>query len=85
MPMAISDQHMQMIAREFNFLERVFLFDGDGGIPEIRIFTPVNEMAFAGHPVIGTGHVLFRGLLLADQNGSNLANEDQSSSITASL
>lgn len=26
------------------------------------IFTPVNEMEFAGHPVIGAGHLLFREL-----------------------
>lgn len=24
------------------------------------MFTPVNEMQFAGHPIIGTGHLLFR-------------------------
>lgn len=29
----------------------------------MEIFTPVNEMEFAGHPVIGTGHVLFQSLL----------------------
>lgn len=53
-----------MIAREFNFSETVFLHGrkDDGSFP-ISIFTPVNEMELAGHPVIGTGHVLFRSLL----------------------
>lgn len=37
------------------------------------IFTPVNEMDFAGHPIIGTGHLLFRELLTNDASGlSNL-------------
>lgn len=60
----LSTQHMQMIAREFNFSETVFLYRPDPAQrPKINIFTPVNEMDFAGHPVIGTGHVLFRQLL----------------------
>lgn len=58
----LSDQNMQMIAREFNFSETVFLRQS-GEMPELRIFTPVSEMDFAGHPVIGTGHVIFRNLL----------------------
>lgn len=60
---------MQQIAREFNFSETVFLnYKKEDGSVRINIFTPVNEMEFAGHPVIGTGHVLFRRLLpgLAD-------------------
>ncbi|KAF7541536.1 hypothetical protein G7Z17_g11947 [Cylindrodendrum hubeiense] len=60
----LSTEHMQMIAREFNFSETVFLYRPDPAqSPRINIFTPVNEMDFAGHPVIGTGHVLFRQLL----------------------
>ncbi|KAL7758400.1 hypothetical protein ACKLNR_012927 [Fusarium oxysporum f. sp. zingiberi] len=52
-----------MIAREFNFSETVFLRRNSEGAISINIFTPVNEMDFAGHPVIGTGHVVFRQLL----------------------
>ncbi|KAF4964310.1 hypothetical protein FSARC_7755 [Fusarium sarcochroum] len=59
----VSSQKMQTIAREFNFSETVFLDRRDVSHPRIRIFTPVNEMALAGHPLIGTGHVLFRRLL----------------------
>ncbi|KAF4948068.1 hypothetical protein FSARC_13833 [Fusarium sarcochroum] len=59
----LSPVHMQMIAREFNFSESVFLRRNDEGVLSINIFTPVNEMDFAGHPVIGTGHVIFRQLL----------------------
>ena len=55
---------MQVVAREFNFSETVFLDRQDASKPpRVRIFTPVAEINFAGHPVIGTGHVLFRQLL----------------------
>ncbi|KAI7768391.1 hypothetical protein LZL87_012475 [Fusarium oxysporum] len=60
---ALPPADMQMIAREFNFSETVFLRRNIDGAISINIFTPVNEMDFAGHPVIGTGHVLFRKLL----------------------
>ncbi|KAM5368508.1 hypothetical protein ACJZ2D_009485 [Fusarium nematophilum] len=60
----LTSQEMQQIAREFNFSETIFLRQPSSGeTAQIRIFTPVNEMEFAGHPVIGGGHVLFRQLL----------------------
>lgn len=60
----LSPETKQKIAREFNFSETVFLHHDDPSQPpRIDIYTPVNEMDFAGHPVIGTGHVLFRQLL----------------------
>ncbi|KAH7020524.1 phenazine biosynthesis-like protein-domain-containing protein [Ilyonectria destructans] len=55
----LSDEDMQIMAREFNFSETVFL-DRSSESPQIHIFTPMNEMDFAGHPGIGTGHVLCR-------------------------
>ncbi|KAJ4256026.1 hypothetical protein NW762_009100 [Fusarium torreyae] len=54
---------MQMIAREFNFSETVFLRRESNGEITVKIYTPQNEMDFAGHPVIGTGHAIFRSLL----------------------
>ncbi|KAM6534126.1 hypothetical protein FALCPG4_007062 [Fusarium falciforme] len=59
----LSATQMQKVAREFNFSETIFLRQPESGTPQIRIFTPVNEMEFAGHPVIGGGHALFRQLL----------------------
>lgn len=60
----ITQQRKQQIAREINYSETVFLKHGvRGHNPRVEIFTPVNEMEFAGHPVIGTGHVLFQSLL----------------------
>lgn len=56
----LSDEAMQSIAFEFNFPESTFVFPGD----RVRIFTPKNEMQFAGHPTVGTAAVLahLRGL-----------------------
>jgi len=46
---------MQTIAREFNFSETVFLSTGgaDDVTAKMRIFTPNNELPFAGHPTVG--------------------------------
>jgi len=51
---------MQKIARELNLSETTFVFPATRTDCEayIRIFTPVKEMAFAGHPPIGTSFVL---------------------------
>jgi trans-2,3-dihydro-3-hydroxyanthranilate isomerase len=49
---------MQRIARETNFSETTFVTaERDGGF-EVRIFTPVAEIPFAGHPTLGTAWVL---------------------------
>ncbi|KAB8205590.1 hypothetical protein BDV34DRAFT_235125 [Aspergillus parasiticus] len=67
----LSQQQKQQIAKEFNFSETVFLHPSDhNGSPRVDIFTPVNEMEFAGHPIIGTGHLLFRELLTNDADAS---------------
>src|SRR4051794_14829236 len=54
---------MLRIARELRQFETIFLFDVDvdvvgGGGAEARIFTPEDELAFAGHPVLGAAAVL---------------------------
>jgi trans-2,3-dihydro-3-hydroxyanthranilate isomerase len=50
---------MQRGARELNLSETVFLLPDEGGAgPRVRIFTPVAELPFAGHPVLGTAFVL---------------------------
>jgi len=50
---------MQQIAREFNFSESAFVFPAEaGGTRKVRIFTPTDEVPFAGHPNIGTAFVL---------------------------
>jgi trans-2,3-dihydro-3-hydroxyanthranilate isomerase len=54
---------MQRMAREMNFAETVFLFPPvNGGDVSLRIFTPVAELPFAGHPVLGTAFVVASAL-----------------------
>ncbi|HJQ69963.1 MAG TPA: PhzF family phenazine biosynthesis protein [Blastocatellia bacterium] len=50
---------MQNIAREMNYSETTFLLPPEeGGDYRVRIFTPNEELPFAGHPCVGTGHVI---------------------------
>lgn len=51
---------MQRIAREMNFSETTFILSEtprEGGY-DVRIFTPGEEVPFAGHPTLGTVHVI---------------------------
>jgi trans-2,3-dihydro-3-hydroxyanthranilate isomerase len=56
----LDDRRMQMIAREFNLSETVFLFPPTRAeaLFTVRIFTPGSEIGFAGHPTIGTAVLL---------------------------
>jgi len=56
----IADADMQRLAREFNFSETTFVLPpGDPACTHrVRIFTPSEELPFAGHPTIGTAAVL---------------------------
>jgi trans-2,3-dihydro-3-hydroxyanthranilate isomerase len=51
---------MQALAREMNFSETVFVLpaQAEDADVRIRIFTPANELPFAGHPTLGTAFVL---------------------------
>ena len=58
----LSDEMMQQLAVETNYSETTFLRstrDHDGGY-RVRIFTPAREIAFAGHPILGTAWVVRR-------------------------
>jgi trans-2,3-dihydro-3-hydroxyanthranilate isomerase len=56
----IDDLTMQKIARELNLSETAFIVPATRAdcAAGVRIFTPAKEMAFAGHPTIGTSFVL---------------------------
>lgn len=55
----LSDAQMQRIAREFNHSETTFVLPPEAGhTRRVRIFTPYDELPFAGHPNIGTAFVL---------------------------
>ena len=49
---------MLRIAQELRQFETIFLFDVVDGGAEARIFTPEEELGFAGHPVLGAAAVL---------------------------
>lgn len=50
---------MQALALELGLSETVFVLPPrEGGTVRVRIFTPVHELDFAGHPVLGTAFVL---------------------------
>lgn len=51
---------MQLIARELNLAETVFVQPPQNpqNHVRLRIFTPVLEMPFAGHPTVGAAHLL---------------------------
>jgi len=55
----LAEKDLQRIAREFNFSETTFVFPpNEGGDAHVRIFTPIMEIPFAGHPTIGTALAL---------------------------
>ena len=49
---------MQAIARQFNLSETTFILPSKRAAALVRIFTPTYEMPFAGHPTLGTAHVV---------------------------
>lgn len=55
----LSDQLMKDLARQLNLSETTFVTPGEvGATAAVRIFTPNFEMPFAGHPTLGTAHVV---------------------------
>src|SRR4051812_41749696 len=56
----IPPELMHPIAREFNYSETTFVLppDDPSHTARVRIFTPGGELQFAGHPTVGTAHVL---------------------------
>jgi trans-2,3-dihydro-3-hydroxyanthranilate isomerase len=69
----LTDAAMQALATEFNLSETVFMLpppDGSEAIATVRIFTPVNELPFAGHPNVGASfHVASEGGIFGRECG----------------
>lgn len=51
---------MQTIAKEINFSESTFIISEgpQKAAYDVRIFTPEHEVPFAGHPTLGTAHII---------------------------
>lgn len=61
----LSSDEMQQIAREINFSETTFILSDEsraGGF-DVRIFTPREEVPFAGHPTLGTAFIIRNEIL----------------------
>jgi trans-2,3-dihydro-3-hydroxyanthranilate isomerase len=55
----LDTETMQNIAREINYSETTFILPPEaGGDFRLRIFTPMEELPFAGHPLVGSGYVI---------------------------
>lgn len=59
----LADSQMAEIARETNLSETTFIFPRDAAVERergvlVRIFTPREELPFAGHPTLGTAMAL---------------------------
>jgi trans-2,3-dihydro-3-hydroxyanthranilate isomerase len=56
----LDESMMQRVAKELNLSETAFVLPPTRSdcVAKVRIFTPVREMLFAGHPTIGTSYVL---------------------------
>ncbi len=65
----LSTEQCQAIAQEFGYSETTFPASGvrDGREYDVRIFTPEQEIPFAGHPTLGTAWALrSRGALSSE-------------------
>ena len=56
----LSDDEMQNITKEMNYSETTFILSDDqrNGGYDVRIFTPAEEVPFAGHPTLGTAYII---------------------------
>ena len=54
----LDDATQQALARQFNLSETTFILPSFTDTATARIYTPAYEMPFAGHPTLGTAHVV---------------------------
>jgi len=54
----LDDATQQALALQMNLSETTFIFPSEKATARVRIYTPAYEMPFAGHPTLGTSHVV---------------------------
>jgi trans-2,3-dihydro-3-hydroxyanthranilate isomerase len=61
----LSTEQMQRIAQEINYSETTFITSDEpiNAGYDVRIFTPTQEVPFAGHPTLGTAYIIQRELI----------------------
>jgi len=67
----LSTDEMHRVAAEFNYSESTFVLppDDPSHTARVRIFTPKDEIPFAGHPNVGTAFAIAH---LAERNGKTI-------------
>jgi PhzF family phenazine biosynthesis protein len=67
----MTDAEMQAFANWTNLSETTFVLPPSqaGADYAVRIFTPRNELVFAGHPTLGTAHAVIEAGIAALKNG----------------
>jgi PhzF family phenazine biosynthesis protein len=67
----LDDDRMQQIAAWTNLSETTFVLppSTDGADYRLRIFTPKQELPFAGHPTIGSAHAVLESGFVTARNG----------------
>lgn len=67
----LTTEQMQQIANWTHLSETTFVLPPTDAQADyrLRIFTPANELPFAGHPTIGTAHALLEAGVIADHDG----------------
>ena len=70
----LSAEQMQVVAKEFNLSETVFVLHPEdaANTARVRIFTPRREMQFSGHPTVGCACLL---TLLSYEGGDEFEGE----------
>jgi trans-2,3-dihydro-3-hydroxyanthranilate isomerase len=66
-PAELTVEQMQTLAQEIGFSETTFVTRAARDRYEMRIFTPADEIPFAGHPTLGTAFVLASEKVIADR------------------
>jgi len=64
----LSDGEMLKIAKEMNYSETSFILsdESNNGGYDVRIFTPEEEVPFAGHPTLGTAYIIKHEIIKND-------------------
>ncbi|TDB49528.1 PhzF family phenazine biosynthesis protein [Bacillus sp. CBEL-1] len=83
----ISGKKMQKIAKEINYSETTFILSNtkERGGYDVRIFTPNEEVPFAGHPTLGTAYVIQNEMEEKDSNELTLNFKAGQISVTSDI
>ncbi len=84
----LDEEQMQRVANEFNLSETVFVFPVTGQSTRfgMRIFSPIKEIEFAGHPIIATAFALATtGVIELTQEHTPIILEQKSGDIFVSI